>query len=73
MDRAAEEQGININDAIPMLPEEEHHMYGLNLHDYQASGLSLDIQAMSLLQARVALGLLTADSARRWLHLRRIG
>jgi molybdopterin/thiamine biosynthesis adenylyltransferase len=64
MDRAAEEQGININDAIPMLPEEEHHMYGLNLHDYQASGLSLDIQAMSLLQARVALGLLTADSAR---------
>jgi len=64
MDRAADEQGININDAIPLLAEEEQHMYGLNMHDYQASGLSLDIQAISLLQARVALGLLTVDSAR---------
>ena len=64
MDRAASEQGININDAIRLLPEEEQHMYGLNLQDYQASGLSLDIQSISQLQARVALGLLTADSAR---------
>jgi len=64
MDRAADEQGINMSDAIQLLPEEEEHMYGLNLHDYQVSGLSLDIQAISLLQARVALGLLTADSAR---------
>jgi molybdopterin/thiamine biosynthesis adenylyltransferase len=37
MDRAADEQGINMNDAIQLLPEEEEHMYGLNLHDYQAS------------------------------------
>jgi molybdopterin/thiamine biosynthesis adenylyltransferase len=64
MDRAADEQGININDAIRLLPEEERHMYGLNLHDYQASGLSLDIEAISLLQARIALGLLTADTER---------
>jgi hypothetical protein len=39
-------------------------MYRLNLQDYLASGLSLDIQAISLLQARVALGLLTHGSAR---------
>jgi ThiF family len=64
MGRAAGEQGINMNDAIQLLPEEEDHMYGFNLKDYQASGLSLDIQAISQLQARVALGLLTADSAR---------
>jgi molybdopterin/thiamine biosynthesis adenylyltransferase len=64
MDRAAGEQGINMNDAIQLLPEEEDHMYGFNLKDYQASGLSLDIQAISQLQARVALGLLTADSTR---------
>lgn len=64
MDRAAEEMGININDAIPLLLEEEQHVYGLNLQDFQASGLSLDIQAISLLQARVALALLTANSER---------
>jgi len=64
MDRAAGEQGINMNDAIQLLPEEEDYMYGFDLKDYQASGLSLDIQAISQLQARVALGLLTADSAR---------
>jgi molybdopterin/thiamine biosynthesis adenylyltransferase len=62
MDRAADEQGININDAIQLLPEEEEHMYGLNLQDYQASGLSLDIQAIAQLQARVALSLLTSDA-----------
>lgn len=64
MDRAAGEQGINVNDTIWFLPDEEQHIYGLNLHDYQASGLSLDIQAISQLQARVALALLTADVAR---------
>lgn len=64
MDRAAGEQGIDINDTIGLLPEEEQHMYGLNRQDYQASGLSLDIQAISQLQARVALGLLTADATR---------
>ncbi len=64
MDRAAGEQGININDTIGLLPDEEQHMYGLNLQDYQASGLSLDIQTISQLQARVALALLTADAAR---------
>jgi molybdopterin/thiamine biosynthesis adenylyltransferase len=64
MDRAAGEQGININDTIGLLPDEEQRMYGLNLQDYQASGLSLDIQTISQLQARVALALLTADAAR---------
>ena len=64
MDRAAGEQDINMNDAIDLLPEEEDHVYGLNLKDYQASGLSLDIQAISQLQARVALGLLTVGSTR---------
>jgi molybdopterin/thiamine biosynthesis adenylyltransferase len=64
MDRAASEQGININDAIQLLPDEEEHVYGLNLQDYQASGLSLDIQAISQLQARVALGLHTAGTTR---------
>jgi molybdopterin/thiamine biosynthesis adenylyltransferase len=62
MDRAAEEQGINIDDSIAWLPEEEEALYGLNLQNYRASGLSLDIQAIALLQARVALSILTAGS-----------
>jgi len=62
MDRAAEELGINIDDSIAWLPQEEEAVYGLNMQHYQASGLSLDIQAIALLQARVALSILTAAS-----------
>lgn len=64
MDRAAEEQGINIGESIAWLPDEEQQVYGMNIRDYRASGLSLDIQALSLLQARMALSLLTATSDR---------
>jgi molybdopterin/thiamine biosynthesis adenylyltransferase len=64
LERAAEDLGININDSIQPTPEEEEQVYGLNKRDFQASGLSLDIQAVSLLQARVALSILTLGAPR---------
>jgi molybdopterin/thiamine biosynthesis adenylyltransferase len=58
MDRIAAKLGLNINLTIPPTDQEQETIYGLNLPDFQASGLSLDINAISLIQARMALDIL---------------
>jgi hypothetical protein len=58
MDNAAVQLGMNINDSIKPTVQEEKKIYGMNLRDFQASGLSLDIVAISIIQARMALDIL---------------
>jgi len=58
MERIADKLGLNINLAIPVTEHEQEVIYGLNLRDFQASGLSLDINAIALIQARMALDIL---------------
>lgn len=58
MNRAASEQGWNIEDAIDTTPEENEVIYGLNLRDFKASGLSMDIQTIAIIQARMTLDIL---------------
>lgn len=58
MDRIAAKLGLNINLTIPPTDQEQETIYGLNLPDFQASGLSLDINAIALIQARMALDIL---------------
>ena len=64
--RAASELGFNMDDAIDLLPIEEKRIYGLNFRDFKASGLSLDIQAISIIHARMALDILLSGTARRF-------
>lgn len=64
MVRTAEENGWNIDESIDLIQEERDAIYGLNLRDFKASGLSLDIQSISLIQARVALDILLRGSKR---------
>jgi len=59
MDRVALKLGMNINEKIEPTEGEKEKIYGLNLPDFQASGLSLDIVSISLIQARMALDILT--------------
>lgn len=65
MSRAATEQGWNIGDSIELLPEEKEAIYGLNLREFKASGLSMDIQTIAIIQARVALDILLSGSSRK--------
>ena len=58
MDKVANQMGFNINLAIQPTPKEQETIYGMNLPDFQASGLSLDINAIALIQARLALDVL---------------
>ena len=58
MIRTADEQGWNIDDSIDPTDSEQEAIYGLNLRDYKASGLSLDIQTVAIMQARFALDML---------------
>jgi molybdopterin/thiamine biosynthesis adenylyltransferase len=58
MDKVAAQMGLNINLAIQPTIKEQETIYGMNLPDFQASGLSLDINAIALIQARMALDLL---------------
>jgi molybdopterin/thiamine biosynthesis adenylyltransferase len=58
MDKVANQMGLNINFVIQPTPKEQEAIYGMNLPDFQASGLSLDINAIALIQARMALDLL---------------
>jgi hypothetical protein len=58
MDRVAAKLGLNINLSIAPTEEEQETIYGLSLPDFQASGLSLDINTISLIQARMALDVL---------------
>jgi molybdopterin/thiamine biosynthesis adenylyltransferase len=58
MDKVAAQMGLNINLTIQPTAKEQETIYGMNLPDFQASGLSLDINAIALIQARMALDLL---------------
>jgi molybdopterin/thiamine biosynthesis adenylyltransferase len=58
MEKVATQMGLNINLAIQPTAAEQQTIYGMNLPDFQASGLSLDINAISLIQARMALDIL---------------
>ncbi len=66
MNRAASEQGWNMEDSIDLIPEERENIYGLNLRDFRASGLSMDIQTIAIIQARVALDILLTGSERKF-------
>lgn len=46
------------DDQLGLTGEEEERIYGLNEKDFRASGLSIDIQMISLIQARMALSTL---------------
>jgi molybdopterin/thiamine biosynthesis adenylyltransferase len=58
MDKIAAQMGLNVNLGIPLTAKEEDTIYGMNLPDFQASGLSLDINSIALIQARMALDVL---------------
>lgn len=59
----AAKNDLNIGDAVlGLTQEEEQRIYGLDERDFKASGLSIDIQSVALIQARMALGLLLADA-----------
>jgi molybdopterin/thiamine biosynthesis adenylyltransferase len=58
MNRAASEQGWNLEGSVDLIPEETENIYGLNLRDFRASGLSMDIQTIAIIQARIALDIL---------------
>lgn len=61
-DKVATQMGLNISLAIEPTAAEQETIYGINLPDFQASGLSLDINAISLIQARMALDILIDGS-----------
>lgn len=69
MSRVATEQGWNIQDSLELLPVERDAMYGLNQRDFKASGLSMDIQAIVIIQARMSLDILLSGSNRRFAPL----
>lgn len=50
------------DDALGLTQEEENRIYGLGEKEYRASGLSLDIQMISLIQSRMALSILLRGS-----------
>ena len=64
--RVAEAQGWNMDEAVGLLPEEKEAIYGMNRRDYRASGLSMDIHAIALIQARLALDILLSGTERRF-------
>jgi molybdopterin/thiamine biosynthesis adenylyltransferase len=66
MERVASEQEWNINDTIQPTAREEEMIYGRSVRDFQASGLSMDIQMIALIQARLSLDLLLDPSARHF-------
>lgn len=65
MERAADSLGLNITDTIDPTQEEQDQIYGLGMENYRASGLSLDIQSISILQARLALDILLTEANRK--------
>ncbi len=64
--RVAGAQGWNMEGPVQLLQEEKEAIYGLNLQDFKASGLSLDIQAISIIQARLALDILLENTQRKF-------
>jgi hypothetical protein len=56
--------GINLSDEdLGLTEEEENKIYGLGDRDFHASGLSIDIQMISLIQARMAISVLLRNSS----------
>lgn len=54
---------INLTEeALGLTGEEEQQIYGLGERDFAASGLSMDIQMIALIQVRMALSVLLRDS-----------
>ena len=47
------------DDALGLTEDEEYRIYGLGEKDFKASGLSIDIQMIALLQSRMALSIIT--------------
>lgn len=66
MNRAASEQGWNLEGSVDLIPEERENIYGLNLRDFRASGLSMDIQTVAIIQARIALDILLTGCQRKF-------
>ena len=50
------------DDALGLTEEEERRVYGLGERDFQASGLSMDIQMIAMIQVRMALSMLLRHS-----------
>lgn len=69
MGRAADDQKWNLEASIKLIPEEEKAIYGMNLRDFRASGLSLDINMIATIQARLALDILLAGSDHKFTPL----
>lgn len=54
---------LNLSDeALGLTAQEEQRIYGLGEREFQASGLSIDIQMIALIQVRMALSILLRDS-----------
>jgi len=66
MNRAAGEQRWNLEGSVELIPEERKNIYGLNLRDFKASGLSMDIQTIAIIQARIALDILLTGTERKF-------
>ncbi len=62
MGRVAAEKGWNMQGVIEPTLEEQETIYGRNIRDFQSSGLSMDIQAVATIQARMALNVLLPSS-----------
>ncbi len=62
MIRAADQLGWNMEAGVEQTAEEDEAVYGMNVRDFKASGLSMDIQAIAILQARMALDLLHPEA-----------
>lgn len=62
---------LNLSDeALGLTDEERVRIYGLGERSFQASGLSVDIQMISLIQVRMSLSILTAGSGTKLPRLR---
>lgn len=59
----AELNSLNLSDeALGLTGDEEQRIYGLGEKEFRASGLSIDIQSIVLIQARMALSVLLRNS-----------
>ena len=65
MNRVASEKGWNLEGTVDLIPEEQEKIYGLNIRDFRASGLSMDIQTIAMIHARMALDILLTHSERK--------
>lgn len=62
---------INLSDdALGLTDDEQARIYGLDDRDFHASGLSVDIQMISLIQVRMALSIMLRDSRNTMPRLR---